>query len=185
MPAGDTKKGGGVGRPLFSLFKLVDRVIEVSGQAIIVGTLAATFFALLVNVFLRYIMGDGLAWAYEIHSILFPWLVAGGIAVASVRAHHISVDVLVSVLPAPVRAAVAILVNALICAIAVTVVYTSQPIVNASKFQRLSEIPVSQYWGYISLYYAFTCMALNAAMNVVRLILSGQDAADNSPVSYS
>lgn len=185
MPAGEIKNGGGFVRPLTTVLNAVDRVIEYSGSAIIFGTLLATFLALLTNVFLRYIMGDGLAWAYEIHAILFPWLVAGGIAIASVRARHIAVDVLVGALPKPARYGFAILVNVLTCTIAVTVVYTSQPIVNASKFQRLSEIPVSQYWGYISLYYAFACMAVNAALNVVRLIFVRQSQLDDSQVSYS
>ena len=185
MPTRDHRDGGGFVRPLITVLNGIDRVIEASGAAIIFSTLLTTFLALLVNVFLRYAMGDGLAWAYEIHAILFPWLVAGGIAVASVRARHIAVDVLVGALPKPVRHVFAIVVAVLTCAIAVTVVYTSQPIVNASKFQRLSEIPVSQYWGYISLYYAFSCMALNAAGNVVRLIFVGQNQSDDTQVSYS
>lgn len=74
-------------------------MIEGSGAAIIFATLSFTFCALLVNVVLRYAFGSGLAWAYEIHAILFPWLVAGGIAVASVRGWHISVDALIGILP--------------------------------------------------------------------------------------
>lgn len=184
-PLRDQKEGGGISRLLTKAMDLVDKVIEWSGALIVFATLLTTFLALLVNVVLRYVFGDGITWAYEIHSILFPWLVAGGIAIASVRARHIAVDVLVYVLPVPLRRVLAILVNILICAIAVTVVHTSQPIINASKFQKLSEIPVTQYWGYLSLYYAFICMAINAALNVVRLVIGVQANADDSQVSYS
>lgn len=186
MSSGHKNNGGGVVRPLISAMRWIDRLIEWSGSLVIFATLLATFLALLVNVFLRYVMGEGIAWAYEIHSILFPWLVAGGIAIASVKSRHISVDLLMGILPDPIRRWAALLVNCLVCAIAISVLVTSQPIINASKFQRLSEIPVSQYWGYISLYYAFFCMAVNAALNAIRNILGvNGDQDDASQVSYS
>ena len=184
-PDRDINAGGGKFRPLTRVLDGVDRAIEWSGSLIIFGTLLAIFLALLVNVFLRYAMGDGLAWAYEIHAILFPWLVAGGIAVAFVRGHHIAVDILVQAFPRQVQAIFSIAVNVLVCVIAVMVVKTSQPIINASKFQRLSEIPVSQYWGYISLYYAFSCMAVNAGLNVVRALLVRKSDSKDAQVSYS
>ena len=68
-------KGSGIGRSLLRPLRLVERVIAGSGAAIIFVTLSFTFCALLVNVVLRYAFGSGLAWAYEIHAILFPWLV--------------------------------------------------------------------------------------------------------------
>jgi len=172
------ENGGGLRRPLLSLIRFVDKVLTASGAAVIFVTLLVTFFALLINVILRYVFGDGLAWAYEIHAIFFPWLVAGGIVIASVRGRHIAVDVVVNLLPEGPRRIFAIAASLLVCAIAISVVYTSQPIVNASKFQRLSEIPVSQYWGYISLYYAFAAMAVQSALNALRLVFAYESVAD-------
>lgn len=178
-------KGSGPRRSLLRLLHVVERVIEGSGAAIIFATLAFTFCALLVNVVLRYAFGSGLAWAYEIHAILFPWLVAGGIAVASVRGWHISVDALIGILPDAAKRAVALLVSVAILVIAVTVIRTSGPIIKASQFQRLSEIPVSQYWGYISLYYAFGAMAAQAIITLARQILAPDYDRDLPQQSFS
>lgn len=186
---GDTRhtKGSGLGRSLMRPLRIVERTLEASGAAVIFVTLTFTFFALLVNVVLRYAFGSGLAWAYEIHAVLFPWLVAGGIGIASLRGWHISVDVLIGIMPDPLKRLVAILVSVAVLVIAVTVIQTSAPIIRASKFQRLSEIPVSQYWGYISLYYAFGVMAVAAVIEILRQLFAGpqDDSTDPAQQSYS
>lgn len=179
--------GGGFGRSLLVPLGFVEKVIEWSGMLIIFGTLSFTFATLLVNVILRYAASTGIAWAYEINLLSFPWLVAGGIAVASVRGWHISVDALVSIFPAGLRRLFAILVSVAILVISVSVITTSGPIIRASKFQRLSEIPVSQYYGYISLYYAFGTMAIQAVIDVVRTLVAPATTApaDHAQQSFS
>ena len=62
----------------------IDRLvgwIDFTGAVIVTTTLTAMFLGLFVNVVLRYALGDGITWAYEIPSILFPWMVAGGIVI--------------------------------------------------------------------------------------------------------
>ncbi|WP_085837675.1 TRAP transporter small permease [Aquimixticola soesokkakensis] len=179
-------EGGGFGRLLLRVSGAVDRVLETSGALIIGVTLTAAFAALLANVVLRYVFGEGMAWAYEIHAILFPWLVAGGVVVASVKSRHISVTVLVDILPPSLRRALWVLVCVLICAIAIGVLRTSGPIINAAKFQRLSGIPVTQYWGYLSLYYTFGAMALNAGLAALRGAFAYEDPmVDPTQTSFS
>ena len=59
---GDTRhtKGSGRGRSLMRPLRILERTLEASGAAVIFVTLTFTFFALLVNVVLRYAFGSGL-----------------------------------------------------------------------------------------------------------------------------
>ena len=59
------------------------------------------------------------------------------------------------------------------------------PSIVASQFQRLSEIPVSQYWGYISLYYAFGAMAAQAVITLLRQIFAPHYDRDLPQQSFS
>jgi TRAP-type transport system small permease protein len=128
------------------------------------------FVALLVNVVLRYAFGTGIPWAYEIHAILLPWLVAGGLVIAAAHGRNIAITLLPDMLPLPVRRWFMIGVQLAILAISVAVVWTSQPVLRASQFQTLSTLGVKQIWGYSSLVFGFAGMAVIAGMDVVRLL---------------
>ena len=71
-----------------------------------------------------------------------------------------------------------------ILAIALSVLWTSQPILKASQFQRLSTLGITQVWGYASIVYAFAGIAVVAVMDIVRL-LSGAAIAISDPASQS
>ena len=44
--------------------------LDVSGRLVCVATLTVLFAGLLANVVLRYALGSGLQWAYDIHAVL-------------------------------------------------------------------------------------------------------------------
>ena len=147
-----------------------------------VATIGALFASLLVNVVLRYAFGQGLTWAYEIPSILFPWAVAAGIVIASTLNRNIQVRVLVAALPETARRVAGLAVHAAVCAVSVGVVWTSLPFLAASRFMRLSETGIPQVYGVSSLLYAFGAVALVSAIDFVALLggrapAGGLDAA--------
>lgn len=147
-------------------------MIEFTGKLIAVASLSAMFVALLVNVALRYIFGSGIAWAYEIHAILLPWLVAAGLIVAASRGANIAIAILPDLLPPPVRRLLLIAVEAVVLVIAVAVLWSSTPILKASQFQTLSALGIKQIWGYSSLVYAFGGMAVISALDILRLMMT-------------
>lgn len=81
-------------RPFATGLTAVIGAFEWSGKIIAFAMIAFTFGTLLLNVILRYAFGTGIAWAYEIHAITLPWLVAGGLVVATARARNITVTLL-------------------------------------------------------------------------------------------
>ena len=169
-----------------SILLSLKTVINWTGIVIVVFTLSSMFLALFVNVVLRYAFGNGIAWAYEIHNILFPWLVAGGAVMASAKGSNIAVMAFVDFLPVWIRRIVSILVSVFVAALCVSVVYTSIPIVKAAKFSHLAETGISQMFGYWSLLYAFSSIAIISALFAIRYILGEKwEASDPTDKSFS
>lgn len=176
--------GKGRARPLLRVSQRIINLLEWSGKLISAATLSALFGALLVNVLLRYGAGSGLPWAYEVHAVLLPWMVAGGIVVASARARNISISLLPEMSGVVMRRRLLLFIECAIVVISVAVIWSSQPILRASAFQTLSTLGVKQIWGYSSMVYAFGAMAVIAALDIV-LILGGSALANNDPAHAS
>jgi TRAP-type C4-dicarboxylate transport system permease small subunit len=183
---GPDGEGRGRFRPLPRWVTGVSTLFDWSGRCIAVLCLGFMFVALLLNVVLRYAFGSGIAWAYEIHSLLLPWLVGGGIVIAAARGRNIAVTLLPDALGHRLRLGLLVAVNVVILIICLSVLWTSQPILKAAQFQSLSTLGIKQIWGYASLIYAFTGMAVIAVIEILRL-LSGEDpgAPDRTHASLS
>lgn len=177
--------GGGEGASL--PLRLADGAVaalDVSGRVVAALCLSAMFLALLVNVALRYAFGDGIAWAYEIHALLLPWLVAGGVVIAAAKGRNIAVTLSLHALPPGGARALLVLIHLAVAAICISVLVSSPPILKAAQYQRLSTLGVTQVWGYVSLVYAFAAMALIAAINAGRA-LAGQADRGAAPEDAS
>ncbi|WP_322895587.1 MULTISPECIES: TRAP transporter small permease [unclassified Yoonia] len=164
---------GGWQRPLIRLTGWIEKLLDLSGRVIAVSCLAAMFVALLLNVILRYIFGSGIAWAYEIHALLLPWLVAGGIVVAAAQKRNIAITLLPELAGPQARRIILIAIEVAIVVISISVVWSSQPILKAAQFQTLSTLGITQIWGYSSLIFAFSAMAVIAIVNIARLLVGG------------
>lgn len=182
---------GGRQRPLVhGLLKLCRGLtlgLDFSARVIAVTAMAVMFTLLLMNVVLRYIFTTGIPMAYEIHAVLLPWLVAGGLVVASARNRNIAVTLLPDLMPPAVRRLVLIAVQGIILLIAVSIVWSGQPILRASTFQSLSTLGVKQVWGYASLPYSFACISVIATCDLLRLILRDETLEESllTPTSLS
>lgn len=152
----------------------ITNLLDWSGRLIVAGTLTFMFLALLINVVLRYTSGSGIPWAYEIHALLLPWLVAGGMVLAAARGRNIAITLLPDMLPARGRLALSLIISVSLLIVSLAVLQSSQPILKASKFQTLSTLGITQIWGYSSLIYAFGATAVISAVNILRS-LAGED----------
>ncbi|QBX33968.1 TRAP transporter small permease subunit [Paracoccus liaowanqingii] len=175
---------GGASPPVLRAAGGVASAVEASGKVIAVSCLAFMFVALLVNVILRYFFAGGIPWAYEIHALLMPWLVAGGVVIAAANGANIAITLLPGMLGERGAQILLIVVQALIVIISVSVLVSSRPILVASQYQRLSTLGITQVWGYASLVYAFGGMALLAGIDILRVIWGGQ-TWDRDPASNS
>ncbi len=166
-------EGKGRSRPLLALAGHVSTAIDWSGRIVAVACLAVMFALLFVNVVLRYTLSDGIAWAYEIHAVLLPWLVAGGVVAAAAQGRNIRVSILPGLLGETARRWLSIAVHLAVAVICITVLWSSQPILKASQFQSLATLGIKQVWGYASLLFAFGGMGLIALVETARLLFGG------------
>jgi TRAP-type transport system small permease protein len=179
------REGEGRSRPVPRPIAGASAILETSGKIIAAVCLIVMFGALLANVTLRYAFGSGIPWAYEIHAILFPWAVAGGVVVATAQGRNIAVTILPDLLARNARTVLLLAIDILVLVIALSVLWSSQPIIRASQFQTLSALGVTQIWGYLSLVYAFGLIAVLAALDALSLVLSGTSIADDDPALKS
>lgn len=166
--------------------QMLTRWIYLTGAVIVVATISFMFLALFINVVLRYAFESGITWAYEIHNILLPWLVAGGAVMASAKGANIAVMVVVDALPEIGRRFVAIAVHAFVAVLCIVVAKSSIPIMKAGQFSRLAETGIPQSYGYASLLYAFSAIAIIALFFTIRLLLGEKaDVSDPTASSFS
>lgn len=156
--------------PFLSLCRGLTAILDWSGRLIAVACLGTMFVLLFINVVLRYALGAGIPWAYEIHAILLPWLVAGGVVIAAAQGRNIAISILPDLLgPATLRWLM-VGVSLLVFVICVSVIWTGQPIFRAAKFQSLATLGLKQVWGYASLIFAFGGMGLIALLDAIRAL---------------
>lgn len=103
---------------------------------------------------------------------------------AAARGRNIAISLLPDMIGAKGRRWLFILVNLIILVIALSVLWTSQPILKVTQFQRLSTLGIKQIWGYSSLIYAFGAMAIIALVEVLRAVLT-HEAAPTDPANSS
>ncbi|MGD9784064.1 MAG: TRAP transporter small permease [Hyphomicrobiaceae bacterium] len=176
--AGETGKGRQ--GPFLRGICAISNALDWAGQIIGVSCLAFMFVALLVNVVLRYAFGSGIAWAYEIHALVLPWLVAAGVVIAAARSRNIAITLLPFALSGRGRLALLFAIHVLMLIISVAVLWSSQPILRAAQYQSLSTLGIKQIWGYASLVFAFSGTAVIAAIDAIR-VLYGVDTLDSDP----
>lgn len=160
------------GHPAPGPLHRVVAALDLSGRLVCVTTLIVLFVALMANVILRYLFGQGLDWAYEIHAILLPWMIAGGVVIATVYSRNIAITILPDLLPAHGRRMLFITVSVLTLLISVFVVWSAFPIIRAAQFQRISSLGgISQLWGYASLIYGFGGIAVICACDLIAALM--------------
>lgn len=170
---------------LLKLCRLLTRALDLSARVIAVAAMGVMFTLLLMNVVLRYIFTTGIPMAYEIHAVLLPWLVAGGLVVASAQNRNIAVTLLPGLVPATARRLILMVVQSIVLVIAVSIIWSGQPILRASTFQSLSTLGVKQIWGYASLPYSFACISVIATCDLLRLMLRDETLEERLTTSTS
>jgi len=83
-----------------SRFSRAVESIEETFIAVALGLMTLITFA---NVVARYVFNDNILWALEVTVVLFAWLVLVGAAYGVKKTFHIGVDVVINILPTPLK----------------------------------------------------------------------------------
>jgi TRAP-type C4-dicarboxylate transport system permease small subunit len=134
----------------------------VAGAALIIVVLAVCW-----GVITRYITAQPATWAGEVAAIAFAWSIFIGSSAALKRGMHVSIDMLVIVLPPPARRVVTIVGDVIVLiflaiGLGLAIEFTAEAWDNPSSVLRIpmSTIYLSVVVGFASLLLRYAQMAL-------------------------
>ncbi|TVT48043.1 MAG: TRAP transporter small permease [Denitromonas halophila] len=85
------------------------QAVESAEETFIAVTLGFMTLITFANVVARYVFNSNILWGLEVTVVLFAWLVLVGAAYGVKRTFHIGVDVIINLLPPPVKKVFALL----------------------------------------------------------------------------
>ncbi len=89
------------------VLRVLDRVVGV----VAITVIATTAFITCLGVFFRYVMNAALPWPEEVAGYLLVWITFGGGYIAARQGQHISFDLFVNALPAPLAGTIQAVVD--------------------------------------------------------------------------
>lgn len=167
--------------------------IEESFIAITLGLMTLITFA---NVVARYVFNSNILWALELTVILFAWLGLVGAAYGVKKRFHIGVDVIINLLPPPVKKLFAILAVASSLLFALLLLKGAWdywiPFATDRIWMETDDIPVPGFLAWIGpiinegeayekmpRFVTYFALPLGMALLVFRLLQAGYDVLTN------
>lgn len=148
---------------------VVTALLAVAKVAIIAISVVMVFITLGQVVF-RYVIAAPLAWSEELARYCFVWIVFLGGAIGLSRGIHLGVDLIVNLMPAPIRRGLDALTSALIACFAGTVIYASYPVLTMNMFQRSPALGLQMSWIYIAIPVSMSLIFLICAERILKYL---------------
>ena len=163
-----------------SAVKWVDSAIVAAGVAVAVGALVVMFVSLMAEVVVRYLTNQGMGWPTEMPSILFPWLVMGGIVLAAQRGQHIAVTAIQGWLGRGGNRLLLIGHQALIAATFFYLAWIGLDVIEITGSENYPVTGISAKWAYLAMIVGFVGLGLTALTTLVHLLLASDPLAVRS-----
>jgi TRAP-type C4-dicarboxylate transport system permease small subunit len=167
MASLDTANATGRAAAVGRWVKRLDRVLVLVGSTVAILVIVIVGGTLLTSVVLRYVAGSSLAFATELPSYLFPWLVCGGIVAAAGAAGHLAVDFFVNKLPAKAHRLLTTVMWALVVVSLVLLTLAGGRLFAAFEGQSTPILGWPTVGSYIALPLALAFLSLHAAARTV------------------
>ncbi|MDH2328791.1 TRAP transporter small permease subunit [Cereibacter sp. SYSU M97828] len=104
------------------------------------------------------------------HAILLPWLIGGGVVLATVHNRNIAITLAMNIARGNAARVLAMTICALTALISVVVIAGTLPVLEAARHQVFTALwGVSAFWGYASLVYAFGGIAVVSILDLLML----------------
>lgn len=160
---------------ILKIAQSIDRCMSIISSAVILSTTLVLLILLGINVAARYAFEQGgIEWIGEMPAHLFPWLIAAGIIMATLRGGHISVDFAFSILGESGARMLAIFNQVLIIAAYIVLFIVARDIAQIVAIERSPLLGISGSWGYYALMYAAIGIAICSTTILVRVVALGK-----------
>ncbi|WP_434621414.1 TRAP transporter small permease [Azospirillum sp. B2RO_4] len=166
-----------------TLLQAADGAITVLSAIVAILSLIVLFLALGAEVVVRYMTTQGLGWPSELPNILFPWLVMGGVVLAAQKGAHISVTLLLDLLPRPLARALLLAMQVVVGATFFYLAYIGLAVIEITGAEIYPVTGVSARWAYLSLIAGFVGVGLTAVTTFLRLLIAEDPRSVRAHVS--
>ncbi|WP_135078935.1 TRAP transporter small permease [Terasakiella sp. SH-1] len=157
--------------PLGPVVTLTDTVIRYASAVVLWGVFAAMLIPTFLNAFLRYTTDSSLVWSEQVIQLVFPWFIMAGAVLAAQHNRHIGVELFVSLLPDSVAKALKGVVQLIVIAACVIVVWYGYEVTMFERGTYFTLIGVSQAVSYASLVVGYSLLAITALTTLYRLYM--------------
>lgn len=166
-----------------TLLQAADGAITVLSAVVAILSLIVLFLALGAEVVVRYLTTQGLGWPSELPNLLFPWLVMGGVVLAAQKGAHISVTLLLDLLPRPLARALLLAMQLVVGATFFYLAYIGLAVIEITGSEIYPVTGVSARWAYLSLIAGFVGVGLTAVTTFLRLLIAEDPRSVRAHVS--
>ena len=116
-------------------------------------------------------------------NLLFPWLVMGGVVVAAQKGAHISVTLLLDMLPRRASRALLLAMQLLVAATFFYLAYIGLAVIEITGSEVYPVTGVSARWAYLALIAGFVGVGLTAVTTFLRLLITEDPRSVRAHVS--
>ena len=171
-PAPATSSWGAAGIAVLDAFDRAAGVTIIVAMVVMVSVVSA-------QVFLRYALNSSLGWADEVSRLTFVWSIFLAIPLGVRAGAHIGIEIFVTRLPPPVRAALARIIALAGCGVMLIVGYESIVIVIDQWDEKMASLEISAALFIV----AVAIGAVHAALHLAWIALTGHPAPGGIKVS--
>lgn len=182
MAVSHDREHGVAGFPA-TLLQAADAAIFVAAAAVSILSLVVLFLSLGGEVVVRYLTTQGMGWPSEMPNLLFPWLVMGGVVVAAQKGAHISVTLLLDMLPRKASRALLLAMQLLVAATFFYLAYIGLAVIEITGSEVYPVTGVSARWAYLALIAGFVGVGLTAVTTFLRLLITEDPRSVRAHVS--
>lgn len=160
--------------------KWIKKIIKNIDDLIGLASLVLVIFIVFINVIARYIFDNPLTWSDELAMALFVWCIFIGSSVCAKYSSHISIDVIVDIMPKKVRKILDIFGKLLILVFNVYLTHLSYRFALAAGLKKTPTLKISYTLIDISATIGFGLMVIYGAIDLWKLMKPDQTKNENA-----
>ena len=147
----------------------IDAIMLWSASVMASITLPLLFVSICIDVVIRYVTKQSISWLSEVQSIMFPWLIFAGIAIAALWGRHIALDAVTRLMPKVVAKPLMFCVQILAGATFFYLTWVGIDVLDIAGDEIFPVTGLKSSWAYMALVIGFLYLAITSLTNLVLL----------------
>lgn len=150
------------------------RYIDKLEEILLVLMFIFMVLIIFVQVIMRYVFNNSLAWSEELGKFLFVWLSWVGISIGAKSGEHIKITLLIDKMPAPIAKAMNVLSELIVIGICAVTTYYGIKLVSTQASVYYAGIKISMSWGYLAVVVGCILMIIRSLIAIIDSISSNK-----------